>query len=333
VTEPAPRWTFWAYNDANNLWSNPLDPADAGVNIQLGGALVDDGRQYTYALQGNSTRTFLASGHVSEIHASASPTLVMGVSEVAVRMTITSDTAIDDIATVGNPTYVATGGATATFSSPTLVSPDNQISGSGDPVIYEWIATVTPGADIGSIIFTVNSSLGVQEDANSVIVTPVLTYSVTVDADPPAVIENTAVINESGLTINNEPSNTTRTTVTPTLVVISAVRARVEDGVAVISWEVPLELDTVGYHLVCSRPERSLHGHCHGHRCQSVGTQPRGAGQSDRGQVRLLPGDCVAAVEGAPLNREKSGLTSSAAAPRFGIPRFCGVGLSIAAVG
>jgi len=38
-------------------------------------------------------------------------------------------------------------------------------------------------------------------------------------------------------------------TAKPTLAVISAVRARVEDGVAVISWDVELEIDTVGYHL------------------------------------------------------------------------------------
>ncbi len=145
--------------------------------------------------------------------------------------------------------YGLRGAGTATFASPTLVSPDNHISGPGDPVIYEWIATVTPGTDIGSILFTVNSSLGEQADANSVIVTPVLTYAVTVDADPPTVIENTAIINESGLAINNEPSNTTRTTAVPTLAVITAVRSRIEDGVAVISWEVALELDTVGYYL------------------------------------------------------------------------------------
>ena len=35
----------------------------------------------------------------------------------------------------------------------------------------------------------------------------------------------------------------------PTLAVITAVRARVEDGVAVISWDVSLELDTAGYYL------------------------------------------------------------------------------------
>jgi len=38
-------------------------------------------------------------------------------------------------------------------------------------------------------------------------------------------------------------------TAQPTLAVISAVRSRIEDGVAVISWDVALEIDTAGYYL------------------------------------------------------------------------------------
>ncbi len=226
---------FYRYNIAANTWTRL---ADTGTNIQEGGALAFDG-VYLYAFMGNSTGykrydlsantwtaltaapatvkwggalTFLATGNVSRTSASASKSLVTGVSQVTLRMTVTSDNAINNI-TANAPTYTATGGATAAFSGATLVSPDDDISGPGDPVIYRWTATVTPGSVPGEIVFTLSNSLGASSAAktNSVLVTPALTWSATVNSNPPAVIYNTALLNETGGTIPNVPSNTTET--------------------------------------------------------------------------------------------------------------------------
>jgi uncharacterized repeat protein (TIGR01451 family) len=184
---------FWSYNIAMNTWS-VTPPPNAPANVKWGGAL-----------------TYLPTGDVSQTRATATPTLVSGESQVVIRMTVTSDNVINGITADTAPTFTATGGATATFSGPTLISPDNNISGAGDPVIYGWIATVTPGAAIGSITFTTTNSLGAQAITNSVIVAPILTYAALVGANPPPVIKNTAILNESGLTFNNVPSNTTET--------------------------------------------------------------------------------------------------------------------------
>jgi uncharacterized repeat protein (TIGR01451 family) len=225
--------TFRRYNIASNTWTTL---ADAPANIDDGGAIAFDGVAiyvlrgktnvfYRYDIAANTwttlantpanigwggALTYLATGNVSRVSATASPTFVMGLSQVAVRMTVRSDDPQSGV-TPTTPAYSATSGITATFGSPTLVSPDNNISGTGDPVIYEWIASVTPGTNPGDITFTVGSSLGATAATNSVIVSPTLTYTALVGANPPSVIRNTAFINETGGTITNVPSNTTET--------------------------------------------------------------------------------------------------------------------------
>jgi hypothetical protein len=77
-----------------------------------------------------------------------------------------------------------------------------------------------------------------------------------VDADYPLGVLAVAWQGQTTVSASADPSLETEQawfdfgfTIMPTLAVVSAVRARIEDGVAVISWEVSLELDTVGYHL------------------------------------------------------------------------------------
>lgn len=223
--------SFYRYNIAANTWTALVDFPQ---NVNEGGSLSFDG-SYIYALRGNSkefyrydfqtwTRltdtpanvkwggalTFLATGNVSTTNASAAPTLVSGTADIVLRMTITSKNTVSDI-TANTPTYTATNGITATFGAPVLKSTDDDISGTGDPVIYEWIATVVPGSLPGEIVFTVSNSLGGTANSNSVLVTPTLTYQVTVNDPAPPVIYNTAVLNETGVTFENVPSNTTET--------------------------------------------------------------------------------------------------------------------------
>jgi len=223
--------TFWRYNIQFNNWTSLTS---APGKIDDGGAITYDGT-YLYAFKGNGTPfyrynlatgawsslagapanvkwggalTYLPTGNVSSTTASAAPTLSTGVTYVKLRMTITSSSVVNNIA-ANTPTYTATGGATATFSGATLISPDDDISGSGDPVIYEWIATVTPSSSIGEVTFTVSNSLGASAASNSVIISPILTFSGVVGATPPAVIRNTGLLrNVSPYTV---PSNVTET--------------------------------------------------------------------------------------------------------------------------
>jgi uncharacterized repeat protein (TIGR01451 family) len=234
--------TFRRYNIAANSWTT-LAPAPA--NIDDGGAIGTDGASL-YVLRGRSNGfygydpaantwtvlatapttvqwggalAFLASGDVTHTTASATPSLVGGVSQVVLRMTVTAPTAVNNIA-ANTPTYTAVNGVTATFGSAALISADDDIGGSGDPVIYEWIATVTPGTTPGEITFTASNSAGAgaSAKANSVLVTPALTFAATVNDPAPDVIFNTALINEDGEgLINNVPSVTTETYTTASI--------------------------------------------------------------------------------------------------------------------
>jgi len=227
---------FWRYSIATDSWTKQA--ALPGKNVKAGGALSTDGT-YIYAFQGDGKKTFyrydaddntwttladapggvkwggaltfVASGNVTRTRAQAEPALATGVSQVLLRMRVSSSNVVDNIIPDA-PTYTAIGGATASFSAARLISADDNIGGSDDPVIYEWTATVTPGTVPGEITFHVGSSAGASARANSVLVAPALTYSATINDPAPGVIRNTAIINEvGGGTINNVPSGTTET--------------------------------------------------------------------------------------------------------------------------
>src|SRR5690606_31704740 len=87
------------------------------------------------------------------------------------------------------------------------------------PTSFTWSCTATAGTGPGSLTFSASATgagpttfaLGTS---NSVLVIPPLTYQATVNAGAPPVIKNTAILNETGGTVENVPSNTTETATT-----------------------------------------------------------------------------------------------------------------------
>lgn len=228
--------SFYRYNIGADNWTTL---ANTGTNVQQGGALAYDGT-YLYAFMGNvvgfkrydigantwtamtnapgtikwgGALTFLASGNTTRTSITAAPTLVKGGTAVKVTMTLTSNNAINNVV-AGTPTITGTNGANASCGGATLKSADNNLNGtSADSVIYEWTCTTSVGANPGSVKFTANATAGgftfASATSNTVLVTPTLTYSAQVGASPPAVIRNTALLNNVSLV--GVPSNTTET--------------------------------------------------------------------------------------------------------------------------
>ncbi|HRZ41469.1 MAG TPA: Calx-beta domain-containing protein, partial [Bacteroidales bacterium] len=240
---------FYRYNIGSNTWSTL---ATTSVNVGSGGALAFDGEEL-YAFFGNNTTnyqrydlsanswtslvsapanvnyggalTYLATGAVAKVSSTTDYKLVSGVTNVTVSMTVKSSDAINDIAASGDPTNTVTGGVTATkVSGPTLVTADDDISGSGDTVTYNWVYTITPGTGVGSIVFNASTTINAQattSHSNSVIVSPVLTFSTKLNNTapyPPTMVHNSAILNSSGGTIQNISSNVTSTSVPCTIV-------------------------------------------------------------------------------------------------------------------
>jgi len=193
---------FNIFNLSSQAWLATSTLANAPANVGAGGAL-----------------TFQPVGAITEGSVTASRSMVGNGSVVTVRLTITSPDNVGAV-TAGTPTFTATGGATASFSGATLVTPDNVITGSNDPVIYEWTATVTASSStIGSIRFNTPYTVTVggasaTPSTRTIIVTPTLTYSALVAADPPPVIRNTAQMSEALNAIPSTSSNVTETATT-----------------------------------------------------------------------------------------------------------------------
>ncbi len=116
---------------------------------------------------------------------SASPTLVVGGDGITIRMTLNSSSAVSNVAAGALSVVNQTGGANATScSAATLVSADTTISGPSDPVIYQWTCTAQAGTSPGSVSFRANATgtggTFAQATSNSVLVSPILSYKVTV---------------------------------------------------------------------------------------------------------------------------------------------------------
>ena len=128
------------------------------------------------------------------------------------------------------------------------------LDGGGDPdavFIFKMESTLTTAAENSEVIlinraqasnvfWQVGSSatLGVESIFKGIIMAHA---SVTMNTD--SVIEGRILARDGQVTFNSQSLDE------PTLAVISAVRSRIEDEVAVISWDVELEIDTVGYYL------------------------------------------------------------------------------------
>ncbi len=233
---------FWRYDIAANTWSSM---APAPGNVSDGGALTNDGSTFIYALQGktkafwrytiatNSWTTltptnfpsnvgqggalaydfaFNAQGRLSA--ATAQPSLVSTGNTVEVKFRFTSSAAVNNV-TPSALTPAATGGASAVCGSPT---PASQNVAANSSVEFTWTCTVTAGANPGSLRFSASATGDgpvsfPSATSNSVLVSPVLTFSATVNSPAPAsgVINNTGIMIKGGPEPNVFPSNTTQT--------------------------------------------------------------------------------------------------------------------------
>lgn len=141
----------------------------------------------------------------------AFPTLAVGGSPAQVRISVNAS--VSGTVTSLNPSVTGVNGASAVCDEPTPSLP--QPLTANTPLEFSFNCTVSAGADPGSLTFHSSPSgsgegiIFADTSSNSVLVTPPLTYQVTVDSPQTVVIvENTASIqDESGsipLTYSNE---------------------------------------------------------------------------------------------------------------------------------
>lgn len=198
---------FWRYDPTTNLWSSLASTNFTG-SVGQGGALV-----YHPGL--NPVGLFTAM--------SASPMLVSTGDVIKVRFQLDSSTAVANVSPSGW-TVTAAGGAAScsSLTGPTLVSADDDIADINDGVVYEWACTVAAGTTPDSLTFSASgtgdagSTTFPVATSNSVLVSPNLTYQVTVENPAPTsgLIQNTAILAEQGGAVGAQPSNTTETATT-----------------------------------------------------------------------------------------------------------------------
>jgi uncharacterized repeat protein (TIGR01451 family) len=217
--------TFWRYDIAANAWTEMM-PAPG--KVADGGALATDGTT-VYALQGKSRAYWAYSilgntwrvltpanftGNVGQGGAlvydpgvspvgrftmmSVSRSLLAGGDALTVRIVVSSSYPETDVVVPASPTVASLNGAAVALNAPVLVSADDDIVGIDDPVVYEWTGIVTAGALPGSLQLTSGATAGLDTwpDAisPSVLVSPALTYQVTIDADAVSPVVNTGGI-------------------------------------------------------------------------------------------------------------------------------------------
>ena len=186
---------FWRYDIPNNRWT-VLAPFTA--NTDQGGALAFDPGLNPH-------------GRFSEM--SASRSLTVTGDTVDVTFTLTSTEAVSNVAP-GALTVTPTGGAScSTLTGPVLTSADDDISGAGDAVVYQWTCTVAAGTNPGSLSFSDTASAGggvtfATATSNSVIVSPPLTYTVTVPVGAPNPVVNAGLMAASGQTTSSPQVST-----------------------------------------------------------------------------------------------------------------------------
>jgi uncharacterized repeat protein (TIGR01451 family) len=162
----------WKYTVATNTWSTITSPNFTG-NVGQGGSLVYDSGQPGDSI---STRLVTNAG------------LVTNDDIITITLEVSSTVNINDITVPGNLTVTGTNGATASLQTgPILKSPDNNISGVGDVVTYEWTYKAVSGTVPGSSVTFSASPVGTgtiytipTAKSRSVLVSPVLTYQVKV---------------------------------------------------------------------------------------------------------------------------------------------------------
>ncbi|MBK7781193.1 MAG: DUF11 domain-containing protein [Ardenticatenia bacterium] len=192
--------TFYRYNIAANTWSTR---AAFSNNVKQGGALV-----------------FVpASGSVARTNTmSAAGTVVTTGMHSQLKMVLTSLTAVTGVAPSALTTNV-TSGASASCTGPTPAS--QTVQAGYVPATFTWDCTMTSGANPGTVSWTASATNGgttfAAATSNTVIVSPVLTFSGTVNGSPPAEIINTGFLAEVSGQMPVTPSNTTHTATSSTI--------------------------------------------------------------------------------------------------------------------
>ena len=154
-----------------------------------------------------------------------------GLSGVIVRLTIIYDNGVTNVITTVSD-------ANGFYSFGNLLLDENH-NGTNDGTPTYIISAINPGGGYNHTIFNKSGTpmANFSEDPNGVVATAIQgTTDVSFNADDPGEEPEQAWY-DFGFTLQ------------PTLAVISGVRWRIENGVAIISWDVSLELGTVGYFL------------------------------------------------------------------------------------
>ncbi len=196
-----------------------------------------------------------ATGGTRTTTLSAYNTLVSSGGTITLEATFTNTVANDNVLP-GNVTTTAAGGASCSnWTGPTLITADDDISGSGDPVTYRWTCTATGGTSLPSSLTFNLSATGdgsvsyPSGSSNSVLVAPNLSFQVTINSNPGVTqFDNTATLTDNGAYLAPTISNTA-TTSNPTAVVISSFQATWLDDHILITWKTASEEEIVGFNL------------------------------------------------------------------------------------
>jgi uncharacterized repeat protein (TIGR01451 family) len=235
--------TFWRYDIAATTWSTL---APVFQNVTWGGALTTDGTtiwatrggdrtdfwSYDVAKNSWSVRAVVpgtvkeggaiawapGSGDISRnTTATANKSLVTSGQTVTVTMTLTSATAVSGV--TGSITPVLTNGATVptcTAGTQPTVVPANT------PTIFTWTCTVNSSTTPGSVVFntsatgTTPATTWATATSNSVLVSPPLTFKVTVNNSIPTdvyEVTNVAMMSDTSILLLGADSNPAKTVI------------------------------------------------------------------------------------------------------------------------
>ena len=195
---------FWRYNPSNNQWTTLLA---ALQNVKAGGALA--------YVPGTA-----AADYITAIR--ATPTLVSNGKQIEVTMLVSAESAVNNV-TPSALTVTPVNGAGVSPANCGSPTPPNQNLAAGVLGSFTWTCTVSAGANPGSLTFS-GSATGIgpvtfpAATSNSILVTPVLSYTGAVSASPGvSVVRNNAIFSAGGGGFDSVPSNTTETAVTASI--------------------------------------------------------------------------------------------------------------------
>ena len=193
---------FWRYNVASNTWT---------TNLSAFPATPTTGSAMVYVPQIGATITYNSS-------MSAANTLNASNDTVTVTLNLGSSILATNVTPSNNLTVATVGGASATkLTGPTPAS--SNITNSNGVATFTYTYRVNPGSTPGSVTFsgsgTATNGTNVitfpVSSANSVLVTPTLTFQATVTNITNGTITNEAIVADNGNVIGSVPSNDTFT--------------------------------------------------------------------------------------------------------------------------